>query len=73
LYAYIDAYSKKITSDKQALLDEANALVKPVYDKGSKGKRQIRHDEAQTLVIDTFHLIGLLNEATELKPIDTLP
>ena len=73
MYAYIDAYSKKITSDKQALLDETNALVKPVYDKRSKGKRQIRHDEAQTLIIDTFHLTGLLNEATELKPIDTLP
>lgn len=72
LFAYIDANSKKTTPDKQALLDEANKLVAPIYDKGSKGKQQIRHNEAQALVVDTFHLIELLNNATELKPIDKL-
>ncbi len=72
LLAYIDAYSKKVPPAKQALLDEAKALVNPIYNKGSKGKRQIRQDEAQTLVIDTFRFAGLLNEATELNPINTL-
>ena len=73
LYAYIDAYSRKVTADKQAMLCEAGDLVDSIYDRGSKGKKEIRHSEAQTLVVDTFHLIGLLNEVTELKPIDTLP
>lgn len=70
LLAYIDA---KTTPDKQALLEGANGLVKSIYKKGSGGKRQIRHNEAQTLVVDTFRLIELLNNATELKAVNTLP
>ncbi len=66
LYAYIDARSKGLTRDKQALLDEAQGLV------GSKGKREIRHADAQELVVDTFRFIDLLDESTDLKPIDTL-
>lgn len=73
LCAYIDAYSKKETPDKKELFDEAQRLVKSIYNKGSKGKKQIRHNEVKTLVVDTFHLIDLLNEVTELKHIDTLP
>jgi hypothetical protein len=72
LYAYIDAYYKKVGADKQTLLDEAQELVKPIYNKGSKGKKEIRHSEAQTLLVNTFRFIDLLNKATELKPIDTI-
>ena len=71
LFAYIDACSKGATADRQALLHEAKGLVGPIYDKGSKEKQGVRHAEAQKLVVDTFRLIELLNEATELKPIDT--
>jgi len=73
LLAYIDAHLKKATAGKQALLDEARDLVIPIYNKGSKGKKRIRHAEAQTLVVDTFHLVDLLSGATELKRIDALP
>ncbi len=70
LLAYIDTQT---TPDKQALLEEANGLVKSIYGKGSGGKRQIHHNEAQTLVVDTFRLVELLNNATELKAVNTLP
>lgn len=73
LLAYIDAYSKEIAPGKQAPLDEARGLVISIYNRGSKGKKQIRHAEAQTLVVDTFHLVDLLNGATGLKRIDALP
>jgi hypothetical protein len=73
LYAYIDVFLKQASPDEQTILCEAQELVESVYDKGSKGKRQIRYGEAQTLVVDTFRLVGSLNEATELKPIDSLP
>jgi len=57
LYAYIDAHYKKVGANKKTLLEEAQKLVKPIYDIGSKGKREIRHNEAQTLVVDTFRFI----------------
>ncbi len=73
LLAYIDAHLKKTTAGKQAPLDEARGLVISIYNKGSKGKKRICHAEAQTLVVDTFHLVDLLNEATGVKRIDALP
>ena len=72
LYAYIDTCSSKVTSEKQALLDQAKDLVRSIHEKGSKGKRAIRHNEAQTLVIDTFRLIDLLDEATSLESVEAL-
>lgn len=72
LYAYIDARSKGLTPDKQTLLYEAQGLVRSIYDRGSKGKREIRHADVQELVVDTFRFIDLLDESTDLKPIDTL-
>jgi len=73
LFAYIDVFSKQAPADKQAMLREARELVDSVYNRGSKGKKQIHHGEAQALVVDTFHLVDLLNEASELKCIDALP
>lgn len=72
LLAYIDAFSKKVTPDKQSILDEAKGLVHPIYNRGSKGKHRVRREEAQALVVDTFNFVDLLDKATELKPIDTL-
>lgn len=72
LYAYMDACYDKVGADKQTLLNKAKELVKPIYNKGSKGKKEIHHSEAQTLVVDTFHFIDLLNESTGLEPINTL-
>jgi len=73
LLAYIDARSRNMGRDEQARLDQAADLVVSIYNKGSKGKGEIRHGEAQNLVVDTFHLVELLIETTGLKPIDALP
>lgn len=73
LLAYIDAHLGNMTPEKQALLDQASELVVSVYNKGSKGKGEIRYSEAQNLVVDTFRLVDLLNKTTELNPINTLP
>ncbi len=72
LLAYIDAFPKKVTPDKQSMLDEAKGLVHPIYDIGSKGKHLVRREEAQTLLVNTFNFVDLLDKATELEPINTL-
>lgn len=71
LLAYLDVFSKQVNPSNKEPFDEARKLIHSIYGKGSKGKRQIRHSEAQSLVIDTFNLISLLDKATELKPVDS--
>ena len=72
LLSYIDVYCRQGTPDDEAA-DEARALVHSIYGEGSKGKHQIRREEAKRLVVDTFRLVELLDAATELTPVLTLP
>ena len=73
LHAYIDIHRRKTLDYRKDLLNKADSLVVEIYEKGSKGKQQIRHDEAQKLVTDTFQLIDILNQTTELVPVDKMP
>jgi hypothetical protein len=73
LFAYIDIFSSRSVSANKALLAEANAFVKPIYDKGSKGKGGIPRSEAQELVLSTFKFLELLDQATGFEPILALP
>ncbi len=72
LFAYIDYLYTNAAPDKQESLEEADKLVSNIYNLGSKGKQQVRHAEAQKLVIDTFHLVSVLNDAGGLTPVEAL-
>ncbi|MDP3064994.1 MAG: hypothetical protein Q8O40_17590 [Chloroflexota bacterium] len=73
LLAYIDANWQVADGINKTLLEEAYRLVPEVYDRGSKGKRIMRRSEAQQLVVDTFRLVDLLQDATGLTPLTSLP
>jgi hypothetical protein len=75
LSAYIDAHWKVADASLKPLLKEAHDLVEPIYNQGSKGKagNKIRRSEAQGLVVDAFRLVNLLQQATNLEPLLTLP
>ena len=49
---------------------QSHKLVGTVYDLGSRGKSgTIRRAEARDLVVNTFRLVDLLQETTELSPL----
>ncbi len=75
LSAFIDAHWQVADSHEKSLLKEAHDLVEPIYDKGSKGKasNRIRMSEAKGLVVDTFRLVDLLQQTTDLQPLASLP
>lgn len=75
LSAFIDAHWQVADSHEKSLLKEAHDLVEPIYDKGSKGKasNRIRMSEAKGLVVDTFRLVDLLQQTTDLQPLTSLP
>jgi hypothetical protein len=72
MLAYIDYHLIKVPPEKKVMLDEANTLVAKIYDRGSEGKRQLPHKEAQELLVDTFNFVDLLENATGLIPLSEL-
>lgn len=70
LCAYIDVHWRAASGEKQQKLKEAHDLVQPIYDIGSKGKigGKFRRSEAQKLVVDTFRLVEMLQDTTDLIP-----
>jgi len=75
LSAYIDIHWRAASGEKQRKLTESHDLVQPIYDIGSKGKigSKFRRGEAQKLVVDTFRLVEMLQETTDLIPYDGQP
>ena len=70
LRAFIDYHHSRAKDEKtKARLVELDALVPSIYKQGSKGKRRVRHEEAQKLVIDTFELVADLDRLTGLRPV----
>ena len=59
LLAYIDTFLKD-KPESSEVLQEASKLVHTIYSSGSLGKRQIRHEELQKLIIDTFRFVDIL-------------
>jgi len=72
LLAYTDAHARVCGAEERTLLTEAQGLVHAIYDVGSKGKRQVRRAEAQTILVNTFTFVGSLITVTELVPLETL-
>jgi len=75
LLAFIDVHHQR-TDDGGAKreLEELYELTSTIYERGSKGKgsRGVRHQEAQTLVVDTFRLVSSLQRLTDLQPVTDL-
>ena len=73
LYAYIDQHHRSAVEDStRRSLEEAHDLVYPVYQTGSKGKRgsEVTYQEAQDCVVNTFRLVEVLRQSTQLKPLE---
>lgn len=70
LCAFIDHhYRLAKQADTKARLTELEEVVRSIYKRGSKGKRRVRHEEAQKLVVDTFALVRDLDQLTGLEPV----
>jgi len=69
LSAYIDQHWQNAKDEERKIFEEAHKLVPRIWDIGSKGKTsKVRFNEAQGLVVDTFHLVDLLDKTTGLIP-----
>ena len=73
LYAYIDCHHKRIEEqENKDTLKQLHGKVWPIYDIGSKGKRTIRHEEAKTILVDTFEFVAKLDAITGLAPLEVI-
>ena len=75
LSAYIDVHWQEASDGEKRLLEEAHQLVSVIYNQGSKGKSgsRVRLAEAQALMVNTFRLVALLQETTDLTPLASSP
>jgi hypothetical protein len=75
LLAYIDCHHQHVEEQEHKdTLKQLHNKVWKIYETGSKGKRgtAVRHEEARTLVVDTFEFVNKLDEITELKPLESI-
>lgn len=73
LYAYIDYHYQRIKEQEHKdELKQLHDMVWRIWDIGSKAKRSVRHEEAKTIVIDTFEFVNNLDAITELKPLEEI-
>lgn len=73
LYAYIDCRHRRVEEEEHKdTLKQLHGKVWGIYDIGSKAKRAIRHEEAKTIVVDTFELVAKLHAITGLEPLEEI-
>jgi hypothetical protein len=73
LLAFIDFHYQRANGDQaKRELEDLHALTIKVYGRGSGGKRAVRHEEAQNIVVDTFDLVSELQRLTALEPVINL-
>jgi hypothetical protein len=69
LRAWLDYHYRRSDEETRDRLKELDDLATGIYQRGSKGKRALRHGEAQQLVVDTFELVKALDDVTGLEPV----
>lgn len=69
LRAWLDHHYRQSDPETKKRLRELDELATGVYQRGSKGKRALRHAEAQQLVVDTFELVKALEDLTDLQTV----
>lgn len=69
LTAYIDFWWEGATDATRPMLEDAARLLEGIYSKGSKAKHGVKRGEAQSAVVDTFRLVSILQDSTDLQPI----
>jgi len=73
LYAYIDSHYKRTEQQEHKdTLKQLHGMIWGIYDRGSKAKRSIRHEEAKDTVVHTFEFVNQLDKITELKPLEAI-
>ena len=73
LYAYIDYHHKRSEEQEQKdTLKYIHSKLWGIYEIGSKGKRTVRHKEAQNVIVDTFEFVAKLAEITGLQPVEEI-
>lgn len=72
LRAWLDYHHRRADEPTKKALQNLDELAKRIYQRGSKGKRALRHGEAQQLVVDTFELVKGLEDLTGLQPVTEL-
>lgn len=71
LSAYVDHHHRVAKDgDTKRRLAELDELARSIYERGSKGKRRVRHEEARKLVVDAFELVQELDQLTGLEPVE---
>ncbi|MGB6836806.1 MAG: hypothetical protein WBF66_03780 [Dehalococcoidia bacterium] len=69
LRAFLDYHYRRSEPETRKRLRELEDVARGVYNRGSKGKRALRHAEAQQLVVDTFELVKAVDDLTGLEPV----
>lgn len=69
LRAWLDYQYRRSEPEAKERLRELDDLAAGIYHRGSKGKRALRHAEAQQLVVDTFELVKGFEDLTGLQPV----
>lgn len=71
LCAFIDQHWREADDSAKRELERLEALARHIYSTASRGKRgtELRHAEAQQLVIDTFELVVSLGRLVGLEPL----
>lgn len=69
LRAWLDYHHQRLDPASKDRFHELDDLATRIYQGGSKGKRALRHSEAQQLVVDTFQLVKALDDLTSLEPV----
>lgn len=73
LCAFIDWHWRRADKSAKYDLERLDEIARRILPKASKGKRgtELRHAEAQQLVVDTFDLVSSLGRLVGLEPVQT--
>lgn len=69
LRVWLDYHYQRLDPASKDRFQQLDDLATRIYQRGSKGKRALRHAEAQQLVVDTFELVKALDDLTGLEPV----
>lgn len=72
LCAFIDCHWRDADGTGKRELERLDQLARRIYDEASRGKRgtELRHAEAQQLVVDAYELVSSLGGLVGLEPVE---
>lgn len=75
LCAFIDCHWRQADDPSKRELERMDELARLAYGRASRGKRgtELRHADAQQLVVDTFDLVSSLGSLVGFEPVQAEP